>query len=85
MVEPLLCKLGIQSNLCAFKSTESIDLHNITQTCSNIGGVVVLCMAASMCCNWQSCNDSMAPKCLSKPSFYSNHLRLTVMLEEEME
>ena len=35
--------------------------------------------------SWQSWNDSTAPKCLSKPSFYSNHLRLTAILEEEME
>ena len=42
----------------------------------------MLCMAAIMCCDWQSWqswNDSKAPKCLSKPSLYSNHLRLTVI------
>ena len=80
MVEPLLSKLGIQfkSYKCMrIQSKESIDLHNFypTQTCSNICGVIVLCMAAIMCCDWQSWqswNDSKAPKCLSKPSLYSN-------------
>ena len=96
MVEPLLSKLGIQFKSYKsmhIQSKESIDLHNFypTQTCSNICGVIVLCMAAIMCCDWQSWqswNDSKAPKCSSKPSLYSNHLRLTVIsciLEEEID
>ena len=74
MVEPLRSKLGIQFKSYKFmriQSKESIDLHNFypTQTCSNIiCGVIVLCMAAIMCCDWQSWNDSTAPKCVSKPS-----------------
>ena len=53
---------------------ESIDL--ITQTCS-LCVVIVLCMAAIMCCNWQTWNNSTAPKCLSKPCNHLRHLEFS--------
>ena len=61
------------------QSKESIDSHIITQTCSNVCGVIVLCMAAIMCCNWQSWNDSTALNvylivCANEVSTYENLL-----------
>ena len=96
-VEPLLSKLRIQFK--AYKilpipsmKKEPVNIYPFypTQACSNVCGVIVLCMAAVMCCNWQcwqSWNDTTAPQCLSKPSLYSKHLRLSAIswiLEEEI-
>ena len=82
MVEPLLSKLGIELKFYDVKLMQSnvkkelINLYPFypTQACSNVCGVIVLCMAAIMCCNWQtwhSWKDKMPPPCLAKPSMYS--------------
>ena len=92
MVEPLLSKLGIELKFYDVKPMQSnmkrelINLYPFypTQACSNVCGVIVivLCMAAIMCCNWQtwhSWKDKMPPQCLAKPSIYSAELRLSVI------
>ena len=81
MVEQLLSKLGIQflnhTNLCSCnQKNQSIYIFSILL---NICGVIVLFMAAIMCCNWQSWN--VAPSCLSKPSFYSKTKCNTYILD----
>ncbi len=90
MVEPLLGKLGIELklyNIINLQSNEKKNPTNVcpfypTQTCSNVCGVIVLCMAAVMCCNWEnwySWNEKTSPQCLVKPSVHSTQLRLSVI------
>ena len=52
------------------------------QTCSDMCGVIVMCMAAVMCErweNWTTWSSDSAPKYLSTPSQYRNHLRISVI------
>ena len=85
-LEPLLSKLGIELKFYDVKPMQSNvkkELTNLyqfypTQACFNVCGVIVLCMAAIMCCNWQTWHR-MPPQCLAKPSMYSAQLRLSVI------
>ena len=86
MVKPILEKVGI--NLEAHKIV-SINGCNSTseqfyprQTCSNMCGVILLCMAGVMCCAWDkwlTWNCDNAPQYLLRPSYYCNILRLNVI------
>ena len=86
MVEPLLQRVGIELQNYTVSSinseNDSNPLFYPTQTCSDMCGVIVLCMAAVMCCAWDTWlkwNSKTAPTYLSRPSNYSKHLRLNLI------
>ncbi len=78
MVGPLLLKLGIQLELYNItpmqsignKEIKKVNLFYPNQTCSNVCGVIVICVAAVMCCNWNtwdSWKEKTPPLCLASP------------------
>lgn len=81
VVEPLLQKINF--NLKTYNIVDSSnDFFYPVQTCSNMCGIIVLCMAAVMCGKWDQWlewNNTNAPLYLLRPSDYSKHLRLNVI------
>ena len=52
------------------------------QTCSNVCGIVVMCMVAMMAEDWEGWhewNNTTAPKFLLNPTLYSNYLRINAL------
>ena len=78
MVEPILKKVGLTLepygiNECNFYPR---------QTCSDMRGIILLCMAAVMSFEWDQWlewNADNVPLCLQSPSEHSKHLRLNVI------
>ena len=55
---------------------------NTSQKCSNVCGIVVMCMAAIMSeswVKWLNWNNIAAPTVLLNPTLYSVHLRINVL------
>lgn len=78
MVKPLLQKVGIKLEAYQMVSKHFYPL----QTCSDMCGVILLFMAAVLCCAWDkwlTWNSDNAPQYLVRPSYYSNNLRLNVI------
>lgn len=83
MVEPLLKKVGLSLEPFSINECKSMKLFYLRQTSSNMCGVIVLCMAAVMSCEWDQWlewNADNVPVCLQLPSEHSKHLRLNVIL-----